>query len=198
VPADQIPGAARAYRHLVGVLVAGGSDSQPDLGAAAGPWLDLAADALVPADTSQAIDVQSWLDSALQKWGTQTLGQMHRLGTLARIVLERVWTAENRNSPWAKAAIKNVVTTFGSGAEASAALLRGAFEIEHLMQHCHEELTPMAREAARLARLEPRFVRDLYVAAGRKPRTTRHSFSRAASTASCRTGHRTTNTLAGS
>jgi hypothetical protein len=50
VPADQIPGAARAYRHLVGVLVAGGSDNQPDLGAAAGPWLDLAADALVPAD----------------------------------------------------------------------------------------------------------------------------------------------------
>jgi hypothetical protein len=49
-PADQTPGAARAYRHLVGVLVAGGSDNQPDLGAAAGPWLDLASDALVPAD----------------------------------------------------------------------------------------------------------------------------------------------------
>ncbi len=114
---------------------------------------------------SQAIDVQSWLDSALQKWGAQTLDQTHRLGTLARIVLERVWTAENRNSPWVKAAIKNVVTTFGSDAEASAALLRRAFEIEHLMQHGHEELTPMAREAARLARLEPEFVRDLYVAA---------------------------------
>ncbi len=49
-PADQTPGAARAYRHLVGVLVAGGGDNQPDLGAAAGPWLDLASDALVPAD----------------------------------------------------------------------------------------------------------------------------------------------------
>jgi hypothetical protein len=48
-PADQTPGAARAYRHLVGVLVAGGGDNQPDLGAVAGPWLDLASDALVPA-----------------------------------------------------------------------------------------------------------------------------------------------------
>ena len=64
-----------------------------------------------------------------------------------------------------KAAIKNVVTTFGSDDDASAALLRKAFEIGHLMQHGHEELTPMAREAARLARLEPTFVRDLYIAA---------------------------------
>jgi hypothetical protein len=164
-PADQTPGATCAYRHLVGVLVAGGSDNQPDLGANAGPWLDLASDALVPADTSQVIDVHSWLDSALQKWGTQTVDQMSRLGTLTRIVLERVWTAENRNSPWAKAAIKNVVTTFGSDTEASASLLRKAFEIEHLMQYGHEELTPMAREAARLARLNPEFVRDLYIAA---------------------------------
>jgi hypothetical protein len=164
-PAAQATGAARAYRHLVGVLVASGSDNQPDLGADAGPWLDLASDALVPVGASQAIDVQSWLDSALQKWGTQTLEQMNRLGTLARIVLELVWLAENRNSPWAKAAIKNVVTTFGSDAEASSSLLRKSFEIEHLMQHGHEELTPMAREAARLARLDPNFVRDLYIAA---------------------------------
>ena len=164
-PANQTPGAARAYRHLVGVLVAGGSDNQPDLGADAGPWLDLASDALVPAGASQAIDVQSWLDSALQKWGTQTLEQMNRLGMLARIVLDRVWSAENRNSPWAKAAIKNVVTTFGSDCGASATLLRKAFEVEHLMQHGHEELNPMAREAGRLARLDPEFVRDLYAAA---------------------------------
>lgn len=164
-PADQTPGAARAYRHLVGVLVAGASDNQPDLGANAGPWLDLASDALVPVGASQAVDVQSWLDSALQKWGTQTVDQMNRLGTLTRTVLDRVWSAENRNSPWAKAAIKNVVTTFGSDTDASATLLRRAFEIEHLMRHGHEELTPMAREAARLARLNPEFVRDLYVAA---------------------------------
>lgn len=164
-PADQTPGAARAYRHLVGVLVAGGDDSQPDLGEAAGPWLDLASDALVPVGASQAVDAHSWLDSALQKWGTQTLQQMTRLGELARIVLERVWAAENRNSPWAKAAIKNVVITFGSDCEASATLLRKAFEIDHLKQYGHEELTPMAREAARLARLEPDFVRDLYIAA---------------------------------
>ncbi len=164
-PADQTPGAARAYRHLVGVLVAGASDNQPDLGVDAGPWLGLASDALVPVDASQAVDVQSWLDSALQKWGTQTLDQMNRLGTLARIVLDRVWSAENRNSPWAKAAIKNVVITFGSDTEASATLLRRAFEIEHLMQHGHEELTPIARETARLANLNPEFVRDLYVAA---------------------------------
>jgi hypothetical protein len=164
-PADQIPGAARAYRHLVGVLVAGASDNQPDLGADAGPWLGLASDALDPLGASQAVDVQSWLDSALQKWGTQNLDQMNRLGTLARIVLDRIWSAENRNSPWAKAAIKNVVITFGSDTEGSATLLRKAFEIEHLMQHGHEELTPMAREAARLAKLSPEFVRDLYVAA---------------------------------
>jgi hypothetical protein len=164
-PSNQTPGSAGAYRHLVGVLVAGGSDNQPGLGAEAGPWLDLASDALVPAGASQAIDVQSWLDSALQKWGTQTLDQMNRLGTLARIVLDRVWSAQNRNSPWAKAAIKNVVTTFGSDCEVSASLLRKAFEIEHLMQHGHEELNPMAREAARLARLGPEFVRDLYIAA---------------------------------
>ena len=80
-------------------------------------------------------------------------------------MLERVWTAEHRNSPWAKAAIKNVVTTFGGDSEASAAPLRKAFEIDHLMQHGHEELNPMAREAARLARLDPEFVRDLYIAA---------------------------------
>lgn len=164
-PADQTPGAARAYRHLVGVLVAGASDNQPDLGVDAGPWLSLALDALVPVGASQAVDVQSWLDSALQKWGTQTLDQMNILGTLARTVLDRVWSAENRNSPWAKAAIKNVVTTFGSDREASATLLRRAFVIEHLMQHGHEELTPMAREVARLARLNPVFVRDLYIAA---------------------------------
>ena len=164
-PKDQTPGAARAYRHLVGVLVAGGSDNQPDLGADAGPWLGLASDALIPADASQAVDVQSWLDSALQKWGTQTLEQMNHLGTLARIILDRVWSAENRNGPWAKAAIKNVVTTFGSNKEASATLLRRAFEIEHLMQYGHEELTPMAREVTRLARLNPAFVRDLYIAA---------------------------------
>jgi hypothetical protein len=164
-PAHQRAGAARAYRHLVGVLVAGGSENQPDLGAAAGPWLDLASDALVPVGANQAIDVQSWLDSALQKWGTQTLDQMNRLGALARIVLDRVWSAPNRNSPWAKAAIKNVVTTFGSDREASASLLRKAFEIDHLTQHGHEELNPMAREVARLARLDPEFVRDLYVAA---------------------------------
>jgi hypothetical protein len=165
VPTDQTAGAARSYRHLVGVLVAGGSDNQPDLGADAGPWLNLASDALIPAGASQAIDVQSWLDSALQKWGTQTLDQMNQLGTLARIVLDRVWSAENRNSPWAKFAIKNVVTTFGSDCEASAILLRRAFELEHLTQHGHEELTPMAREVARLARLSPEFVRDLYIAA---------------------------------
>ncbi len=164
-PADQVPGAARAYRHLVGVLVAGASDNQPDLGVNAGPWLGLVSDALVPVGASQAVDVQSWLDSALQKWGTQNLDQMSRLGTLARIVLDRVWSAENRNSPWAKAAIKNVVITFGSDTEGSATLLRKAFEIEHLMQHGHEELTPIAREVARLARLNPEFVRDLYVAA---------------------------------
>jgi hypothetical protein len=164
-PANRTPGAARAYRHLVGVLVASASDNQPDLGADAGPWLVLASDALVPVGSGLAVDVQSWLDSALQKWGTQTLDQMNRLGTLARIVLDRVWSAEDRNSPWAKAAIKNVVTTFGSDTEASATLLRRAFEIEHLMQHGHEELTPMAREVARLARLDPEFVRDLYVAA---------------------------------
>jgi len=164
-PADQTPGSARAYRHLVGVLVAGASDNQPDLGADAGPWLGLASDALISADASQAIDVQSWLDSALQKWGTQTLEQMNRLGTLARIILDRVWSAENRNGPWAKAAIKNVVTTFGSDKEASAAMLRRAFEIEHLMRYGHEELNPMAREVARLARLHPTFVRDLYIAA---------------------------------
>jgi hypothetical protein len=163
--AGQIPGAARAYRHLVGVLVAGASDNQPDLGADAGPWLGLASDALVPVGASQAVDVQSWLDSALQKWGTQTLDQMDRLGTLARIVLDRVWSEENRNSPWAKGAIKNVVTTFGSDTESSATLLRRAFEIGHLMQHGHEELAPMAREAARLASLNPEFVCDLYVAA---------------------------------
>jgi hypothetical protein len=163
-PADQIPGAARAYRHLVGVLVAGG-DNQPDLGTNAGPWLSLASDALGPVSASQVVDVQSWLDSALQKWGTQTLEQMAQLGELARIMLERVWNAEHRNSPWAKAAIKNVVTTFGSDSEASAALLRKAFEIDHLMQHGHEELTPMARDASRLARLAREFVRDLYIAA---------------------------------
>jgi hypothetical protein len=164
-PADQTPGAARAYRHLVGVLVAGGSDNQPDLGTNAGPWLALASDALGPLGASEAVDVQSWLDSALQKWGTQTLEQMTQLGAAARIVLERVWAAEHRNSPWAKAAIKNVVTTFGSDSETSASLLRRAFEIDHLMQHGHEELNPMAREAARLARLDPEFVRDLYIAA---------------------------------
>lgn len=164
-PADQTLGAARAYRHLVGVLVAGACDNQPDLGGDAGPWLDLASDALVPAGSSQAVDVQSWLDSALQKWGTQTVDQMDRLGTLARTVLDRVWSAENRNSPWAKAAIKNVLTTFGSDTDASATLLRRAFDSEHLMQHGHEELTPMAREAARLAGLHPEFVRDWYIAA---------------------------------
>jgi hypothetical protein len=164
-PANQTPGAARAYRHLVGVLVAGGSDNQPDLGVNAGPWLNLASDALVPVGASQAVDVHSWLDSALQKWGTQTIDQMYRFGALTRIVLERVWAAENRNSPWVKAAIKSVVTTFGSDCAASASLLRQAFEIEHLMQHGHEELTPMARDAARLSRLEPEFVRDLYIAA---------------------------------
>lgn len=164
-PATQIPGAAQAYRHLVGVLVAGGSDNQPDLGANAGPWLALASDALGPVGASQAVDVHSWLDSALQKWGTQTLEQMTQLGTFARILLDRVWTAEHRNSPWAKAAIKNVVTTFGSDCEASASLLRKAFELEHLMQYGHEELNPMARDAARLARLDPDFVRDLYIAA---------------------------------
>jgi len=35
-PANQTLGSAGAYRHLVGVLVAGGSDNQPDLGAEAG------------------------------------------------------------------------------------------------------------------------------------------------------------------
>ena len=100
--------------------MAGGSDNQPDLGPDAGPWLDLASDALDPAVPSQAIDAQSWFDSALEKWGTQTLEQMTHLGTLARIMLERVWAAEDRNSPWVKAAIKNVVTTFGSDCEASA------------------------------------------------------------------------------
>jgi hypothetical protein len=75
-------------------------------------------------------------------------------------VLERVWTAGHRNSPWAKAVIKNVVTTFGGDSGASAAPLRKAFEIDHLMQHGHEELNPMAREAARLARLDPEFVRS--------------------------------------
>jgi hypothetical protein len=40
-PANQTLGSAGAYRHLVGVLVAGGSDNQPDLGAEAGPWLTL-------------------------------------------------------------------------------------------------------------------------------------------------------------
>ena len=164
-PEDQTPGAAKAYRHLIGMLVAGSTDNQPDLGPNAGPWLDLASDALSVTGVNQAIDVQSWLDSALEKWGTQTLDQMTRLGTLARILLKRIWTADDRNCPWVKAAIKNVVTTFGSDCEASASLLREAFELDHLMQHGHEELTPMAREASRLARIAPEFVRDLYIAA---------------------------------
>jgi hypothetical protein len=164
-PTDQTPGAAKAYRHLVGVLVAGSNDNQPDLGPDAGPWLHLASDALGPAGAEQAIDVHSWLDSALEKWGMQTREQMDRLGMLARIMLERVWAADNRNSPWVKAAIKNVVTTFGSDCEASATLLRKAFELDHLIQHGHEELSLMARQAARLARIAPEFVRDLYIAA---------------------------------
>jgi hypothetical protein len=164
-PAQQIPGAARAYRHLVGVLVAGSSDNQPDLGPEAGPWLDLVSDALLPAVPSQAIDAQSWLDSALQKWGTQTVEQMRQLGTLSRIMLERVWAAEDRNSLWVKAAIRNVVKTFGSDCVTSAVLLRKAFELDHLKQHGHEELTLMAREVSRLARIAPDFVHDLYAAA---------------------------------
>ena len=164
-PAQQTSGAARAYRHLVGVLVAGGSDNQPDLGPDVGPWLDLASDALHPAVPSQAIDAQSWFDSALEKWGTQTVEQMTQLGTLTRIMLERVWAAEDRNSLWVKAAIRNVVKTFGSDCEASALMLRKAFELDHLMQHGHEELTLMAREVSRLARIAPEFVRDLYIAA---------------------------------
>jgi hypothetical protein len=164
-PAQQTSGAARAYRHLVGVLVAGGSDNKPDLGPDAGPWLDLASDALHPAVPSQAIDAQSWFDSALEKWGTQTVEQMTQLGTLTRIMLERVWAAEDRNILWVKAAIRNVVKTFGSDCEASALLLRMAFELDHLMQHGHEELTLMAREVSRLARIAPEFVRDLYIAA---------------------------------
>ncbi len=164
-PADQTPGAARAYRHLVGVLVAGGSDNQPDLGTDAGPWLDLASEALGPTRANQAIDAQSWLDSALEKWGTQTRDQMTVLGTLSRTMLERVWSASERNSPWAKAAIKNVVTTFGSDSEASTSLLRRAFERDHLMKHGHEELALMARHVPRLACIDPEFVRDLYIAA---------------------------------
>jgi len=164
-PADQITGVARAYRHLVGVLVAGGPDNQPDLGSNAGPWLDLAADAIVPENAPQAIDVHSWLESALGKWGTQTVEQMTTLGFLARTLLERVWADSDRNGPWVKAAIKNVVTSFGSDCEASASLLRKAFEPDHLMQHGHEELVLMARDASRLARIAPEFVRDLYLAA---------------------------------
>jgi hypothetical protein len=164
-PAQQTPGAARAYRHLVGVLVAGSSDNQPDLGPEAGPWLDLASDALHPAVASQAIDAQSWFDSALEKWGTQTVEQMTQLGTLTRTMLERVWAAEDRNSLWVKAAIRNVVKTFGSDCEASALLLRKGLELDHLMQHGHEELTLMAREVSRLARIAPEFIRDLYIAA---------------------------------
>jgi hypothetical protein len=162
---DQKLGAAEAYTHLVGVRVSGGKDSRPNLGEGAGPWLGLAADAMVPTSGYQIGDVQLWLDAALSQWGTQTREQMDELGRLARAMLERVWAFEMRNGEWAVAAIKNVCTTYGSDVGASGSLLRRALQGEHFKNYGHQELRPIVTEVTKFAKIDPDFIRDVYLAA---------------------------------
>ena len=97
------------------------------------------------ADSDQIIQVQTWIDSALLQWERRTTEQEVAIGLATRSVLDAAWTSESRNSQLAIAGIRSVCKTFSSDSEASAKLLRRAFDPNHLKQFGHEELRWMVQ-----------------------------------------------------
>lgn len=73
--------------------------------------------------------------------------------------------ASKRNSSLVIHAIRSVCETFGTDPADSAVVLRRALEPDHLQRHGHEELKVIARHVNKQLRLDPEFVRDLYIAA---------------------------------
>jgi hypothetical protein len=116
------------------------------------------------ADLDQIIQVQTWIDSALLQWERRTTEQEVAIGLAARSVLDAAWTSESRNSQLAIAGIRTVCKTFSSDSEASAKLLRRAFDPNHLKQFGHEELRWMVQAIPDLTVQDPAFVAELYIA----------------------------------
>ncbi len=116
-------------------------------------------------DLDQIIQAQIWIDSALQQWESPTAEQEVAIGLTARRVLDAAWMSDSRNSPLVIAGIRSVCKTFASDPEASAKLLRRAFEPNHLKQFGYEELQSMVQAIPDLTAQDPAFVANLYIAA---------------------------------
>jgi hypothetical protein len=158
-------GASVAYRHLVGILISGRPENQPNLGRRAGPWSTLAENATLTPEFDQIANALSWLESALATWEDRTVLQAQSAGVVARRVLSFAWAASNRNDALVTAGIRVVCRTFATDSSASASLLRRAFVPQHLQRYGYQELHWIVQYITTFLQSDPTFVVDLYVAA---------------------------------
>lgn len=86
------------------------------------------------------------------------------LGRAARRLLEFAWSAGGQNRNLVIASITAVCDTYSSDPVESAALLRQALTPERVRQDGSTNLYWLAQKSQHLVRVDPTFVRDLYVA----------------------------------
>jgi hypothetical protein len=157
--------ASIAYRHLVGILISERPENLPNLGRSAGPWSALAADATLHTQFEQIVSSLNWIETSFGSWHARTPQQAHDIGLVARRILTFAWAEQNRNSALVTAGIRAVCKTIESDVTASVALLRKAFQLDHLQKYGHEELQWIVRSASSILEFDASFVADLYKAA---------------------------------
>lgn len=157
--------AERFARHLVGAALFLASTGTPLLGSAAGPWAQLA-DALSAHLGEGLIDaVRPLLLKLTEAVTALTSEDLANTGRAARRFLAYIWQRQPRHSLLVINGIQLVSRTIASNSEATAQLLRRAFEPSEIAAFGYQELRWMAHEVQHLAASDPDLVVDLFDAA---------------------------------
>ncbi|NPA76202.1 MAG: hypothetical protein GXN93_00400 [Candidatus Diapherotrites archaeon] len=157
--------AERAFRHLVGALVAGTPEGAPLVGPQAGPWCELLERVSRNLRTGIAYTSMTLLMRICDDPKALTPDQRAAAGQVARRLLGFAWSQSIRNRWLVVAALQCVCRTFESHPDESESLIRRAIEPTHLSQYGFEELPSLAQEVRWLFPFAPTLVKDIYCAA---------------------------------
>lgn len=151
-----------ALRHIVGTLIARGSNDLPVVGVGAGPWCELLDRLSERLRLSLAYLLSSLLMQVCANPDSLTPEQKRGAGRAARRLLEFAWSLKPRDRWLVIHALQGVCRTYESDPVASADLIRRCLDPSHLSQFGFEEMPWLAREVRRLISVDPGLVEAIY------------------------------------
>ena len=154
--------AEKALGHIIGALLARGSDEMKLLGPGAGPWCELLERVSRSLKKPMAYMARSLLKAICSRPEDFTPEQRAATGQTARRLLEFAWAHSPMDSWLVIHALQCVCRTFESDPAASAVLIRRCMDQSHLSQFGFEEIPWLAQEVKRLIPIDPELVEEIY------------------------------------